>query len=278
MLRSRLPGPVSGVLAATLAATLTALASVPAFAQPQVIPTTLPNPAGAAAPIPAGAAAPIPAGASSSAASELRARQAAERILTVVRNRDANARFAQFAPELQRVTSPSMIASTMRTQPQLLSWTITAVQPGYDSSTVEATLRTSRGNRQLLMVINNDGKLAGYHFDVTDAPAEAVVRDFVNALSRGQFISASSFLSPTLQEEISQAALQARWQRLQRTTGNFVRVRKVARAENTPEMKLVIVTMEFNRLTDNLFVVLDANNQIISVNFPTDPNQPSPAP
>jgi hypothetical protein len=266
MLRSRLPGPVPGVLAAAMATAVAVLASVPALAQPLPIPAS-------AAPAPASTTPTT-----SSALSELRARQAAERILTVMRNRDANARFAQFAPELQRVTSPSMIAATMKTQPQLLSWTITAVQPGYDSSTVEATLRTSRGTRQLLMVINDNGKLAGYHFDANDAPAEAVVRDFVTALARGQYISASSFFSPAMQEEISQASLQARWQRLQRLTGNFDRIVRVSRAENTPEMKLVIVTIRFNRLTDNLFVVLDNRNQIINVNFPTDPNAPSPAP
>jgi hypothetical protein len=265
MLRSRPSRPVPAALAAAMAAAVAVLASAPAPAQP--LPSPAANPANPAAPL-----------GTSSALSELRARQAAERILTVVRNRDANARFAQFAPELQRVTSPSMIAATMKTQPQLLSWTITGVQPGYDSSTVEATLRTSRGTRQLVMVINDNGKLAGYHFDASDAPAERVVRDFVTALASGHFISASSFLSPAMQEEISQAALQARWQRLQGITGNFDRIVRVSRAENTPEMKLVIVTIRFNRLTDNLFVVLDNRNQIINVNFPTDPNEPSPAP
>jgi hypothetical protein len=271
MLRSRLTGPLSGLPAVTLAASVAALAAVlstAALAQPQALPSAAPAGAAPASAAPASA---------SSALSEIRARKAAERILSVVRSRDANARFAQFAPELQRVTSPSMIAETMKTQPQLLSWTITSVQPGYDSSTVEATLRTSRGTRQLLMVINADGKLVGYHFDASDAPAEAVVRDFVTALSSGHYISASSFLSPSLQEEIPQTALQARWQRLQRITGNFVRVRRIARAENTPEMKLVIVTVEFNRLTDNLFVILDNRNQIIGVDFPTEPNAPSPA-
>jgi hypothetical protein len=266
MLRSRLSGPVPAVLAAVLAAS----AALPALAQRP------PAPSGAAPSAPAAAPAAAPADASSSALSEIRARQAAERILRVLQSRDANARFAQFAPELQRVTSPSMIAATMKTQPQLLSWTITSVQPGYDSSAVEATLRTSRGSRQLLMVINADGKLTGYHFNASDAPAEAVVRDFITALARGHFISASSFMSPTLQEEIPQSALQGKWLRLQRLTGNFLRIRRIARAENTPEMKLVIATLEFNRLTDNLFVILDDKNQIIGVDFPTEPNAPAP--
>lgn len=265
MLRSRLPGPVPAVLAAALAAA----AALPALAQLPSAPGQ-----GQLQALPAGRSAP--GGSSSSALSEIQARQAAERILRVLQKRDANARFAQFAPELQRVSSPAMIAATMKTQPDLLGWTITSVQPGYDSSAVEATLRTSRGTRQLLMVIDANGKLTGYHFNASDAPAEAVVRDFITALSRGHFISASSFLSPTLQEEISQSTLQGKWQRLQRVTGNFVRIRRIARAENTPEMKLVIVNVEFNRLTDNLFVILDDRNQIIGVDFPTEPNPPAP--
>ncbi len=259
MLRFRPAGPVPGALVLALA---TALA-LPAVAQ-QAVPVSIPQ------------TQLRPGRSTSSALSEVRAREAAERILKVVQRRDATARFEQFAPSLQRVTSPAMIEATMKNQPALLSWKITGVEPGYDSSTVEATLVTDRGPRQLTMVINAKGRLIGYHFDVSDAPAEAVVRDSITALSRGHYISASSFLSTSLQEEINQQALQSKWQQLQRLTGNFMRIRKVSRAENTPEMKLVIVTTEFNRLTDNLFVTLDSRNQIIGVDFPTQPNPPAP--
>ncbi|KEF43271.1 MAG: hypothetical protein ER33_00570 [Cyanobium sp. CACIAM 14] len=223
------------------------------------------------------APAPMASGQPSAALSEAQARAAAERILRTIQKGDAQARFEQFAPALQRVSSPSMVASTMKTQPRLLRWTIRSIQPGYDSSTVEATLFTSAGPRDLLMVIDASGRIEGYHFNVTDQPAEKVVGDFMKALSGGQFISASSFLSPVVQEQISQAQLQQKWLNLQRITGNFVRVKHISRAESTPEMKLVIVNTEFNRLTDNLFVTLDANNQIIGVDFPTDPAPPAPA-
>jgi len=212
----------------------------------------------------------------SSAISEARARSAAERILSALRNGDANARYAQFAPSLQRVSSPSMVAATISRQPKLLRWTITGVVPGVDSSTVEANLITSAGPRQILMVIDANGKLEGYHFNLADKRSEEVVGDFIRALSTGHYISASSFLSPSLQEEISQSQLQAKWQNLQRITGNFVQVKRIAPSESTADMKLVIVTVQFNRLTDNLFVLLDRSNQIISVDFPTDPAKPTP--
>ncbi len=224
-------------------------------------------------------AVPMPpsSGQPSAALSEAKARTAAERILTTIRNGDAQARFDQFSPALQSVSSPSMVAATMKTQPKLLRWAIRSIQPGYDSSTVEATLFTSAGERDLLMVIDANGQIDGYHFDVTDQPAEKVVRDFISALAAGHFISASSFLSPSMQEQIPQAQLQQKWFNLQRITGNFVRVKRIGRVESTPEMRLVIVNTEFNRLTDNLFVTLDAQNQIVGVDFPTDPAPPSPA-
>jgi hypothetical protein len=42
-------------------------------------------------------------------------------------------------------------------------------------------------------------------------------------------------------------------------------------------MKLVIVSTQFNRLTDNLFVILDGENQIIGVDFPDAPTPPRAA-
>ena len=202
------------------------------------------------------------------------ARAAADRILTAVKSLDANLRFSQFSEELKAVSSPSMVAETMRTQPKLLSWTLLSVQGGLRNTTVEASLTTSMGKRDLFIVLNPEGKLAGYHLDVTDEATSAVAKRFVTALSSGHFISARSFLSLPLQQEISSSSLQARWQQLQRQTGEFVRIRKVVVAEGSGEQRLVLVNSEFNRLSDSLFVILNANNDIIGVDFPSDPIAP----
>jgi len=211
------------------------------------------------------------------AMAEEAARAAAERILIAVRSGDAQARFNQFAPTLQRVSSPAMVAESIKRMPKLLSWTITAIQPGVDSSSVDARILTSTGSRELTMVIDGNGKLEGYNINAQDLDAEKIVRNFMTAVTEGHFISASSFLSPSLQEDISQATLQKKWQNLQRITGNFVRVKKIWKAESTALMKLVIVNTQFNRVTDNLFVTLNERNQIIGVDFPADP-EPTPVP
>lgn len=204
------------------------------------------------------------------------ARAAANRILEAVQSRDANRRFAQFSDELKAVSSPSMVAATMRTQPRLLSWTLLSVQGGLRTTTVEASLTTSQGQQDLFMVLNPEGKLSGYHLDVTDEAPSLVARRFVTALSEGHFITARGFLSLALQKEIGPATLQTRWQQLQRLTGSFVRIRKVVEADSNSDQRLVLVNTEFNRMSDSLFVILNANNDIIGVDFPNEPTGPKP--
>jgi cysteinyl-tRNA synthetase len=75
-----------------------------------------------------------------------------------------------------------------------------------------------------------------------------------------------------MQKEVGAASLQAQWQRLQRSTGNFIQVKRLVEAAENPDQRLVLVQTEFNRLTDNLFVILDANNLITGIDFPIDPN------
>ncbi|MFM7311946.1 MAG: DUF3887 domain-containing protein, partial [Cyanobium sp.] len=126
----------------------------------------------------------------------------------------------------------------------------------------------------VLLIVDGKGRMEGYHINVNDARAEDVVRNFMQALTQGHFVTASSFLSERLREEIPQPVLQRKWLNLQLLTGNFQAIRQIRRAESNQDMKLVIVTARFNRLTDNLFVILDHQNQIIGVDFPDTSTQP----
>jgi hypothetical protein len=230
-------------------------------------------------PVRAQTAAPVvaPASQASSAMVVARTKEAAERILVALRNGDADSRYRQFAPSLQRVTSPTMIRQRMEMMPKLLRWTLGPVVPGQDSSTITARLVTSAGPRDLLMVIDANGRLEGYHFDAADQPAETVAKQFVELISQGRYISSNSLLSPELQSEIPPAAMQIKWQRLQRLTGDFVAIKQVFRSESSGDQKLVLVKIEFRRITDTLFVILDGRNQIVGVDFPTEPNPPAPS-
>jgi hypothetical protein len=203
--------------------------------------------------------------------------KAANRILEALRSGDANARYALFADALKRTSSPSMVANTMKTQPKVLSYRILRVLPGLSNSVVEATLNTTAGSRDVVLVLNNAGQLAGFQYDNADQLATDVVNRFVEALIKGQFVSARSFLSLAMQEELTPAVLQAKWQRLQRLTGDVIKVRHLLLADSAPDQKLVIVSMDFQRLTDSLFVVLNDKNEITGVDFPNEPAKPAAA-
>lgn len=196
------------------------------------------------------------------------ARSAADRILRAVQSGDAALRYSQFSDDLKAISSPAMVAATLQRQPKLLSWTLLSVRGGLRSTTVEASVRTAAGARDLFLVLDERGQLAGYRLDLTDEKATSVAADFVRALSSGHYITARSFLSLPLQEELSAADLQMKWQTLQRLTGNYVRVLRVVEAESAADQRLVLVNTAFNRITDNLFVILNSNNEIINVDFP----------
>jgi hypothetical protein len=212
-----------------------------------------------------------------SAQVEASARAAAESILKTLQSARGLALYRLFSPNLQQMTSPALVQQRLSGMPTVKSWSIGAVEPGLDSNTVTAQLQTAAGNRRLLLVIDAAGLLEGYHLDAADQPAEAVARKFVEALGMGRYVSARALLSPNLQEEIPAAKLQLKWQRLQRLTGDFVAIKQVLKAESTVDSKLVLVTTRFSRLTDSLFVILDANNKIVGVDFPNAANGPAGA-
>ncbi len=222
-----------------------------------------------------GALAQVPAQASPPSGAAIT--KAANRVLDALRSGDANARFALFADALKRTSSPAMVANTMKTQPKVLSYRILRVLPGLSNSLVETTINTTAGSRDVVLVLNNAGQLAGFQTDNADQLSTDVVKGFVEALIKGQFVTARSVLSLAMQDELTPSALQAKWQRLQRVTGDAIKVRHLLLADSAPDQKLVIVSMDFQRLTDSLFVVLNDKNEITGVDFPNEPIKPAAA-
>jgi hypothetical protein len=211
----------------------------------------------------------------SSAQSEARARAAAETILETLGKGSGLALYRLFSPNLQRMTSPALVKQRLSAMPAVKGWSVGAVEPGLDSNTVATQLQTEAGSRRLLLVIDANGLLEGYHLDASDRPAETVARQFVEDLGKGRYVAARALLGPELQEEISAPKLQIKWQNLQRLTGDFEAVNQVLRAESTVDTKLVLVTTRFRRLTDSLFVILDARNRIVGVDFPNGAAAPT---
>ena len=258
------PRSRAGLIALLLATGVLPLAS---FHPPQVV--AQPAPAGSVAGSGSQTSGPL---------TEGEARAAAGRILDTLRRGDAAARYAQFSDDLKRMTSASMVAETINQQPRITSYRILSVQPGLYNTTVKAAITTSEGPDTLMLILDEQGKLEGYNYNRSDLPATKVVQSFMDYIFRGHFISARSYLSPEMQEELTPAVLQEKWQNLQKLTGNALKVSDIVLTETAGDEKLVLVTTEFTRLTDTIFVVLDSDNKIVNLDFPADPAAPDSAP
>ena len=203
--------------------------------------------------------------------SDTAAREAAERILEAVKQRDGKLRYSQFATALQKTSSPAMVQGSLDKWPQLESWTIESVRSGLSgNSSVEVELKNENGTRRGTLVINPEGQLVAQVFDFKDKKSTQVARAFMDAVTDGQFVTARSLLALDLQKEISPSALQNKWLKLQRSTGTFQKIDDVMEADHGSEGTLVLVETSFNRVTDNIFVILNSAHEITGVDFPID--------
>ena len=216
-------------------------------------------------------AAPLLAQARTTVLSDAAARQATERILEAVRQKDGQLRYSQFATALQKTSSPQMVQLSLDRWPELESWSIETVRSGLRGNTsVEVLLKFATGTRKATLVLNPEGKLEAQALDFADKPSVKVARAFMQAVIDGQFVTARSMLALPLQKEISPSALQQKWLGLQQSTGNFQKIDDVLEADHGSEGTLVLVETEFTRMTDNIFVILDKSNTITGVDFPID--------
>jgi Protein of unknown function (DUF3887) len=86
---------------------------------------------------------------------------------------------------------------------------------------------------------------------------------FVDALSKKQFERATKDLNREMKQEWSSINAQQYWQDLQKSTGKFEK-----RVKSTVDENLVLVTIQFDKVTEDLFVIFDEQGNIVGVDFP----------
>jgi hypothetical protein len=202
------------------------------------------------------------------------ARAAGMVLLEALKRQDSQAVFDRLAPDLQRLTTVERVRERLQKQGPILGSRITEVSTGVDDSTVEADLRGPSGNRPLVLVLDGRGRVLGWELDQQDTPIRQIATTFITAISEGRVVQARSLLHRNLQAEISPQDLLNRWKDLEKFTGTFQRLRGTVVASEGGPQQLVLVTTQFRRVTDNLFVIFDPEGHIIGVDFPEDPARP----
>lgn len=78
-------------------------------------------------------------------------------------------------------------------------------------------------------------------------------------------------IHPDLQNQVTVELLKQEWLSTNSQNGNFKKIQK-SKALYTPGSDLVILTVEFEKVTDDWIVIFNDNQQIIGTDFPTSKN------
>ena len=204
--------------------------------------------------------------------SAIEAEAAANELLQSIQKKNAQGIYALLAPPLQSATSVEAISQRLQSAPLIESFRVVTVNPGLDDTTVETVAMTNSGTRELplVLVLDDEGKLLAWKWVDTMRPIEQTALNFVKDLDAGRWVAARYYLDLDFQREISAADLQRKWTKLERVLGGVKRIKSALAASSNSEQQLVLVTIEFGNMTDNLFVIFNSQGRIINVDFSAD--------
>ena len=202
--------------------------------------------------------------------STTKATATAEQLLTALEQRQGDVIHASLSPAVKGSLSPQQVQDRLNQLPAILSSRIVLVASGYRTTTVDALLKTARGEEDLLLVLDDDGKLLAWKWVDAVQPIERTALDFAADLAAGRWLAARSKLSLDLQEDLAPDDLRRKWLKLSSVAGGFRQLKDAVIASQGGDQQLVLVLIEFGNATSNLFVIFDERGQIISVDISRD--------
>ncbi|MFM1901396.1 MAG: hypothetical protein RLZZ216_1972 [Cyanobacteriota bacterium] len=200
------------------------------------------------------------------------ANEAARTLLEAIKAKDGQAIYQGLSDPLRNSTTTEAVQQRMNRSPKVSSYRISEISRGIDDTTVEAfaVVETRKGEVPLLLVLDDSGKLVAWKWVGTTLPIETTALKFVNDLKAGRWIAARYYLDLDFQKELSPQDLQRKWTKLSRTLGGVQTIKSALVASQGGEQQLVLVTIQFGKVTDNLFVIFNRQGRIINVDFSSD--------
>lgn len=202
--------------------------------------------------------------------STTKATATADQLLTALEQRRGDVIHASLSPAVKGSLSPQQVQDRLNQLPAILSSRIVLVASGYRTTTVDALLKTARGEEDLLLVLDDDGKLLAWKWVDAVQPIERTALDFAADLAAGRWLAARSKLSLDLQEDLAPDDLRRKWLKLSSVAGGFRQLKDAVIASQGGDQQLVLVSIEFGNATSNLFVIFDERGQIINVDISRD--------
>ena len=192
---------------------------------------------------------------------------ASELLLKALKERQAAVIHSNLADDVRSSIDVATIQKRLDSRKAILSTKVIGVTPGYRTTTVDAVVTTADGEKAILLMLDDDGKLLAWKWAGQIDGLEATALDFVKDLAAGRWVVARSKLSLDMQSELAPGDLERKWTKLQKVSGGFRQVKDAVIANEGGEQQLVLVAVEFVNTTSNLFVIFDASGRIINVDI-----------
>ena len=192
---------------------------------------------------------------------------ATELLLQALKERQAAVIHSNLAESVRSSIDVATIQKRLDSRRAILSTKVIGVTPGYRTTTVDAVVSTADGEKPILLMLDDDGKLLAWKWAGQIEGLEETALDFVKDLAAGRWVVARSKLSLDMQSELAPGDLERKWTKLQKVSGGFRQVKDAVIANQGGEQQLVLVAVEFVNTTSNLFVIFDGSGRIINVDI-----------
>ena len=192
---------------------------------------------------------------------------ATELLLEALKARQAAVIHSNLADNVRSSIDVATIQKRLDSRKPILSTKVVGVTPGYRTTTVDAVVTPAEGEKAILLLLDDEGKLLAWKWAGQIDGLEATALDFVKDLAAGRWVVARSKLSLDMQGELAPGDLERKWTKLQKVSGGFRQVKDAVIANEGGQQQLVLVAVEFANTTSNLFVIFDASGRIINVDI-----------
>jgi len=138
-----------------------------------------------------------------------------------------------------------------------------------NANLVIVTVEFEKLTEDVVITFNRSGQVIAADFPEFRSISE-IGDAFVTSLVNKDYGLARGYLHPFLKAEVFPTRVQGAWENLLKRTGPVRRIvgTQVRKGSDTDGVDLVLVTIQFEKLTDTLILVFDDQKQIVNVDFP----------
>ncbi|PZV27325.1 MAG: DUF3887 domain-containing protein [Snowella sp.] len=138
-----------------------------------------------------------------------------------------------------------------------------------NADVVKVTTQFAKGSENILVTFNKNQEVIAVNWP-SNKSVEKIAEAFVNDIVAKDYARARGYLSPALKTEFFAENIEKSWTNLLERTGPF---QKILAIQHQPggtiaATNVVIMKIQFEKVTDNLFIFFNQDKQIVNVDFP----------